>query len=506
MSQLETYVQALSQAPFAVLIFDRHGAVHYLNPSFRFLCTHLFNPSSPSAEQTLKIPEHDELLSQWPQFSASRDCEVKSTWLRNPYTEETLDGTVRLLDMGDAPRACFYAQDISELRSTYRSLRSTMETFHAIFNLAPDVIALTRMTDNVVMQVNKAYEKLTGYDSSSIIGKQSISAHVWKDPNDRSRLIGELMANGRVENMLVEMKNAEGGPIHVSVSAVLLQLHGVPHMLSIFRDISMQVKNEQDLRELNQQLEERVKERTQELSRLNQELESYIYTLSHDLRSPIRAVNGFSALLREQSEGELSEDNRTLLSRIENAAQRMMQMTDDLLRLAKLSRSAVERQPICLANIAQDIHKDLQSHYPQRQVSLICAGPLEANADPQLMRHVLENLLSNAWKYSATRAAGEIRFWTEPGGNQQCRYLMQDNGVGFDPAYAQRLFQPFYRLHKDTEFPGTGIGLATVARIISAHGGQVGGSATPDGGALFWFTLPQSSSELLNFSRSPPIA
>jgi len=208
------------------------------------------------------------------------------------------------------------------------------------------------------------------------------------------------------------------------------------------------------------------------------------------LRSPIRAISGFSSLLREQGESELSEDNRTLLSRIENAAKRMMQMTDALLRLARLSRSAVERQALSLARMAEEIHKDFEANHPGRQVELICKDPLNAWGDPQLLRHVMENLISNAWKYTSSKPQATIRLWSEADVHNQTRFLIQDNGVGFDSSYAQRLFQPFYRMHKDSEFPGTGIGLATVARIVYAHGGQVGASATPGGGALFWFSLP----------------
>ncbi|QGX39057.1 sensor histidine kinase [Permianibacter aggregans] len=490
MNPVELSPPALDQAPFAVMIFDAQGVVHYANGSFRFLCGHLYPAPGSNENGALQIPADDALLQNWKNYSSERECAVKSEWLRNPESDEFFYGVVRLQAYGNQTLACFYAQDLSELRLTYRSLRSTMETFHAIFNLAPDVISLTRMSDNVVVQVNKAYEKLSGYDASHLLGRTSIDSGAWKNPSDRLRLLEGLMAHGRVECMPVEMLDKQGNILHVSVSSVVVQLHGEPHMLSIFRDISEQVRNERDLRELNQQLEERVTTRTQELSRLNQELESYIYTLSHDLRSPIRAISGFSALLREQGESELSEDNRILLNRIESAAKRMMQMTDDLLRLARLSRSAVERKTLSLARIAEEVHKDFEAHHPERHVELICKDPLTAWGDPQLLRHVIENLISNAWKYTSTKPNATIRLWSEADIHNQTRFLIQDNGVGFDSSYAQRLFQPFYRMHKDSEFPGTGIGLATVARIVYAHGGQVGASATPGGGAMFWFSLP----------------
>jgi signal transduction histidine kinase len=242
------------------------------------------------------------------------------------------------------------------------------------------------------------------------------------------------------------------------------------------------------LQESHDLLEQRVRERTSALDASNQELEAFCYSVSHDLRSPLRAIDGFSQALLEDMEGQLDENAAGHLTRIRAATQRMGMLIDDLLSLSRITRTDLVRKPVDLSVMARGICEDLAAGQPGRRVELVIQEGLEAVADPRLMRQVLENLLGNAWKFTSKQAAARIEFSAIEGTHEPI-YLVRDNGAGFDPNYAERLFGVFQRLHAMTDFPGTGVGLAIVDRIVKRHGGRVWAEAAVGRGATFFFTL-----------------
>jgi signal transduction histidine kinase len=245
---------------------------------------------------------------------------------------------------------------------------------------------------------------------------------------------------------------------------------------------------ETELRQFNADLEQRVAARTAELEAANQELEAFAYSVSHDLRAPLRTINGFSQAIDEDYGHLLGEDGVDSLRRIRDAARRMGVLIDDLLRLSRVVRSELRREVVDLSRMAEAVVADFQKGAPDRQVAVSIAGGLAAVADERLIRVVLENLLANAWKFTGRTPGARVEFgavWL----NGQRVYFVRDNGAGFDMAYAGKLFVPFQRLHKATEFEGTGIGLATVHRIIQRHGGRVWATAAVGQGATFFFTL-----------------
>ncbi len=221
------------------------------------------------------------------------------------------------------------------------------------------------------------------------------------------------------------------------------------------------------------------------------ELEAFNYSVSHDLRAPLRPLGGFSQALLEEYGDKLDDQARDYLRRIRGAAQRMEQLIDDLLGLSRVRRARVVREPVDLSALANAIVAELRRNDPAREVRFVTAPDAEVEGDPRLLRIALENLLRNAWKFTQKKplAVIELARRCEPG---RTVYLLRDNGVGFDPAYAEKLFRPFQRLHSDAEFEGTGIGLAIVARVIEGHGGTIWADASPDQGATFFFTLPVS--------------
>jgi signal transduction histidine kinase len=246
------------------------------------------------------------------------------------------------------------------------------------------------------------------------------------------------------------------------------------------------------LRESHDLLEQRVHERTQALNESNKELEAFCYSVSHDLRAPLRSIDGFGAALLEDLDGKLDDASANHLRRIRAATQRMGTLIDDLLSLSRVNRSALAIKPVDLTAMAQAVVAELRSIQPDRQVEVLISDGLDALGDARLLRQLLDNLIGNAWKFTSTRPEAFVEFGVRSDQGEPV-YFVRDNGVGFDPAYAQRLFGVFQRLHAMTEFPGTGVGLAIVERVVHRHGGRVWATAEVGRGATFYFTLATSA-------------
>jgi light-regulated signal transduction histidine kinase (bacteriophytochrome) len=244
----------------------------------------------------------------------------------------------------------------------------------------------------------------------------------------------------------------------------------------------------EEIRQLNEELERRVEERTADLAMVNQELEAFSYSVSHDLRAPLRAIDGFSKALLDQYGGKLDEQACHYLDRVRTGSQKMSGLIDDLLGLSSITRTTLRKESISLTELARGVVAELQNREPSRKVTVEIADGLTACGDSRLVTIVLVNLLGNALKYTAKRPEARIAFGQENKGNETVFYV-RDNGAGFDMAYAGRLFAPFQRLHRDSEFQGTGIGLATVQRIVLRHGGRIWAEAAVDAGATFYLTL-----------------
>jgi signal transduction histidine kinase/DNA-binding response OmpR family regulator len=238
------------------------------------------------------------------------------------------------------------------------------------------------------------------------------------------------------------------------------------------------------------ELEQRVLDRTTELQAANAELEAFSYSVSHDLRAPLNVISGFNKAILEDHAAQLGEEPRQLLEKTNVECARMRALIEDLLRLAQITRLELQRHPVDVSAMAAELIARLKNGQPERDVDVQIGAGMTAIADAGLLRAALENLLSNAWKYSGKRARAEIRFGRRQLADGSHAFFVSDNGAGFDPAQAARLFAPFHRLHSSKEFPGTGVGLATVQRIVLKHGGRIWAEARPNEGATFFFTLP----------------
>ncbi len=261
-------------------------------------------------------------------------------------------------------------------------------------------------------------------------------------------------------------------------------------LIGAFNEMLEQIEQrDRALREAHHELERRVDERTAQLTHANKELESFSYSVSHDLRAPLRSIDGFSQALLEDYDAQIDASGKDYLRRIRASAQRMGMLIDDLLNLARVSRATIQKEKVDATALAESIVVDLRRAQPGRDVDFRIEKGMEAWADPGLLRIVLDNLLNNAWKFTSKRDHGSIEFgFRRENGGPAC-YFVRDNGAGFDPKYADRLFGAFQRLHAMTDFAGTGIGLATVQRIVSRHGGSVWAESAVGQGAVFYFTL-----------------
>lgn len=259
-------------------------------------------------------------------------------------------------------------------------------------------------------------------------------------------------------------------------------------VMGVTMEVTERKHAEEELARNREHLEEQVRERTLELQTANRELEAFSYSVSHDLRAPLRAVDGFSRALMDDYADVLDEDGMDSLNCLREASQNMGRLIDDLLALSRVSREAMHTEEVDLGVIAELVIAELRGEHGSRRVEFSSSGDLRASGDPRLLRVVMENLLGNAWKFTRKVKRARVELGTTEKDGRTV-YFVRDNGAGFDMVFADKLFSPFQRLHRVDEFEGSGIGLATVQRIIRRHGGDEWGEGEADRGAAFYFTL-----------------
>ncbi|MBW4621182.1 MAG: PAS domain S-box protein [Cyanosarcina radialis HA8281-LM2] len=370
------------------------------------------------------------------------------------------------------------------------ALQESEQRYVTLAKVAPVGIFRTDDWGNY-LYVNDYYCKITGLTPTKSLGQGWVEA---LHPEDRDRVLDnwEKVAQSQVNIFSAELRfQRSGDGITWTYMQAIAERRGdgsLKGYVGTLADITDRKRTEAEIRELNQDLEQRVQQRTAQLEAINQELEAFSYSVSHDLRAPLRSINGFSQALLEDYAETLDELGQNYLHRIRTATQRMGQLIDDLLALSRVTRCELQVQSVNLSLLAAEIARELQQEHPQRQVEWAIAPMLLCEGDPQLLRVVLVNLLGNAWKFTGNTPHPRIEFSSIFLAGRRI-YCVRDNGSGFDMAYVNKLFGAFQRLHTEAEFPGTGIGLATVQRIIHRHQGKVWATSILNRGATFYFTL-----------------
>ncbi len=337
---------------------------------------------------------------------------------------------------------------------------------------------ITVDTTGRVQSWNMGAQRLLGYAAAEMLGR-SPRELLAEESAAANEVIGRALTDGRAHEGEVRLRHKSGRLVDVHLSLSPMQdVQGRPAGTIVYAlDVSAR-----------RRAEELVRQRSRQLEAVNEELEAFSYSVSHDLRAPLRAIEGFSRAMVEDYGATLDDTARDYLDRINRGAKRMGQLIEDLLMLSRVSRGSLQWGEVDLSALAAEIAETLRAAEPERRVTLDITPGIAARADPNLLRVALQNLLDNAWKYTRIREHAHIEFGVLDEGGQPVFYV-RDDGVGFDPRFADKLFRPFQRLHRVDEFEGTGIGLATVHRIVRRHGGRVWAESEPDRGATFYFTL-----------------
>lgn len=394
------------------------------------------------------------------------------------------DGLIHHAGEAEAARLRL-AAEIAERARLERALRASEERFGAAFRDSPDAIAILRAEDGTVLEVNAAFVRLAGGGHEALAGTPLESIRGLGEPALATALVGAIRERGRAEETALRVLTSGGEVRELLAGGALLRAGEAAFAMVVLRDVTEARADEREMRELTGSLEAQVRRQTAALEDTTRELETLTYAVSHNLRTPIRALNAYAHLLSQSAGAALGAENLARLERLDAHARRMGERVDALLDLARMQRRDLARATVDLSALATEVIDTLRRPHPARGVAVEIAAGLSARADPALARRLLMELLGNAWKFTAGTPSAVIEF-----GRDAENFFVRDNGVGFDAAEAADLFQPFVRLGSARTFEGTGTGLAMAARIVRRHGGRIQAEGAPGAGAVFRFTLP----------------
>jgi PAS domain S-box-containing protein len=385
----------------------------------------------------------------------------------------------KLLNNNNVEAVIINLRDITKRKKAEKDLQESEELFRNLFRYHAAVKLIIDPDTGCIIDANEAAIKYYGWPREQIT-RMKIQDINMSEPEEIEEAMEKVRDQKRI-SFEFRHRRADGSIRDVEIFSSNIKVQGNDILHTIVYDITERKREEEELNKYRDHLEELVRERTAEL-------EAFSYSVSHDLRAPLRTIDGFGQALLEDYDNKLDAQGKDYLTRIRTATSTMAELIEDMLKLSRITRSEMDIIKVNLSNIAKSITDELRKSQPQRIVNIKIADSLEDWADPRLMRIVLENLLGNAWKFTGEKEPAEIEFGLIKKDEAEI-YFVRDNGAGFDMEYAHKLFAPFQRLHNIEEYPGTGIGLAIIKRIIHRHGGKVWAEGEPDKGATFYFTL-----------------
>ncbi len=378
--------------------------------------------------------------------------------------------------------------DITGRKQAAEALRMSEERFRLIADNATDLISRIQMTPDIKTDyMSPSCLRITGYKQEEFYSDPNLGLEMIH-PEDREFFVKHVSSDNKKDQkpITVRLVRKDGQVIWIEQThaAISNDQGEIIAMHLIAREITERKDAEEQLKHAIANLEQS----SAQLEATNKELETFSYSVSHDLRSPLRSIDGFSQALLEDYAGSLDDTGKDYLNRLRSASQKMGELIDGLLKLSRLMRSEMHQEEVDLSTLVEEITSRLHENDPKRQAEFVIRKGLVTQGDPELLRALFENLLGNAWKFTSKSKKTRIEFGTTKNGNKTT-YFINDNGAGFDMTYADKLFGAFQRLHETSEFPGTGIGLATVLRIINRHGGNIWAEGAVNKGATFYFTL-----------------
>lgn len=376
-----------------------------------------------------------------------------------------------------------------EIQQIESALKRSEIRYRRLFETAEDGILILDAKTGQILDVNPFLIRILGYSKDDFLGKMLWDIGFFHDEQESKKAFAELQEKGYIRYENLPLETSGGKKISVEFVSNTYYVNDIWVAQCNIRDISEHVLDGKEILKLNMELEQRVTERTLQLEVLNKELETFSYSVSHDLQAPLRRIMTFTEALRADTGSVQSAESSSLIAKIAASSKRMNSLIGALLELSHLSRQPIKRESVDLSALARLTANELQQGQPERHVSFSIAEGIQVQGDAPLLRAVLENLLGNAWKYTSRTESARIEFGRtrQPDGSEA--YFVKDNGAGFDMSYADKLFAAFQRLHSEKEFPGIGIGLATVQRVIDRHNGRVWAEGAVGKGASFHFTL-----------------
>ncbi|HLF88330.1 MAG TPA: PAS domain S-box protein [Anaerolineales bacterium] len=488
-------LQIINTMGQGLTVTDEVGHFVLINPAYVQMTGYELQDLIGESPADITAPEDREVLAQ--ARAARKQGRVTSYENRirrkdGSYIPVLITGAPRLKE-GQYAGAIAVIADLTEIKRAEQALRKSEARYRAVVENQTEFIVRWK-PDGIRTFANEAYLHYFGLTLEQALSSSFLPLVAEEDRRAIEEKIFRLVSGtvtSETDTHQVIRPDDSIAWQEWTDHAIYSENGEIVEFQSIGRDITGRKLAEEQIRELNAELEKRVIERTAQLEAANKELEAFSYSVSHDLRAPLRAINGFSLVLAEEISSSLNEAHQRYLQLIRDNVQRMNHLIEDLLALSRLGRQSLRKQTVDVAALTQDVFDELQTEFEGRDIDLSIADLPPCDADPALLHQVFTNLLSNALKYSGTRDVTKI----EVGCQEQDEawvYFVRDNGVGFDMQYADKLFGVFQRLHRQEEFEGTGVGLATVQRIIHRHGGRIWAEAEVGRGATFYFTLARS--------------